>query len=159
LDGLRIGGFITPDVRMSGRRVAFRVVDLYSGKEAVLASIKLKTGPRVGQYRVDVSAFERVALPALDYAEKECDLVCVDEIGRMELFSQSFRHKIEELFKSENSLLAVVHRDYMRIYADRGTILTVTPDNRDALVAEISNMIRKTWERTSQRRPRRPQQV
>jgi nucleoside-triphosphatase len=140
-EGLRIGGFITPDVRVGGRRVAFKVVDLHSGEEAILASSRLETGPRVGQYRVDVPAFEGIALPALSYAEKECDLICVDEIGRMELFSQAFRRKIEELFNMEKPILAVVHRDYIRTYESRGTVLTVTLENRDALVEKVFEMM------------------
>jgi len=141
LKGFRIGGFITPDVRVGGRRVAFKVVDLHSGEEAILASSKLEAGPRVGQYRVDIPAFEGIALPALDYAENECDLVCVDEIGRMELFSQAFRRRIEELFSSKKPILAVVHRDNIRTYERRGIVLTVTPENRDALVEKTFNMI------------------
>jgi nucleoside-triphosphatase len=141
LKSFRIGGFITPDVRVGGRRVAFKVVDLHSGEEAILASLKLEDGPRVGQYRVDISAFEGIALPALDYAEKECALICVDEIGRMELFSQAFKCKIEELFSSEKPILAVVHRDYIRTYERRGIVLTVTPENRGALVGKIFNMV------------------
>jgi len=146
LEGYQIGGFITPDVRAGGRRVAFKVIDLHSRGEAILASINLKTGPRVGQYRVDLSAFEGVALPALDYAEKECDLICIDEIGRMEFFSQTFRRKIEEIFSSEKPLLAVVHRDYVRTYENKATMLTVTPENRDALVGRILNMIMENRE-------------
>lgn len=139
--GLRVGGFVTPDVRVSGRRIAFKVVDLYSKKEAILANLRLEIGPSVGPYRVDIPAFEGIALPALNYAKKECDLICIDEIGRMELFSRNFSRGIEELFSLEKPILAVVHRDYVRTYGSRGTLLTVTQDNRDALVGRIFNMI------------------
>lgn len=140
-EGLRIGGIITPDVRVRGRRVAFKVVDLYSGREGILASSELETGPRVGRYRVNVPGFEEVALPALEYAERECDLIGIDEIGRMELYSQAFRRKIEELFTSEKPIIAVVHRNYLRTYGGRGTLLTVTPENREALVETITSMV------------------
>ena len=140
-EGFKVGGFITPDVRVGGRRVAFKVVDIHSGEEAILASSKLETGPRVGQYRVNVPAFEGIALSALDYAERECDLICVDEIGRMELLSQAFRRRIEELFTSEKPILAVVHRDYVRTFERRGVVLTVTLENRDALVEKVFSMI------------------
>ena len=140
-EGFRVGGIITPDVRVRGRRVAFKVVDLYSGREGVLASSERGTGPRVGRYRVDVRGFEEVALSALDYAERECDLICIDEIGRMELYSQAFRHRIEELFRSEKSIIAVVHRNYLKTYGRRGTLLRVTLENREALVETVTSMI------------------
>ena len=140
-EGLRIGGIITPEVRVGGRRVAFKVVDLHSGREGLLASVDRIGGPRVGRYRVDVKGFEEVALPALEYAERECDLICIDEIGRMELFSQAFRRRVEELFRSGKPLLAVVHRDYVRAYGRMGTLIRVTPENREDLVEVITSMI------------------
>lgn len=140
-EGLRVGGVITPEVRVDGRRVAFKVVDLHSGRGDILASVKYRRGPKVGRYRVDVEAFESVALPALEYAERECDLICIDEIGRMELFSQAFRRRIEELFRSGKPLLAVVHRDYVKAYRERGILMRVTPENREELVEVIASMI------------------
>ena len=139
--GLRVAGIVTPEVRVGGRRVAFKVVDLHSGREGLLASVDHIGGPRVGRYRVDVKGFEEVALPALEYAERECDLICIDEIGRMELFSQAFRRRVEELFRSGKPLLAVVHRDYVRAYGRRGTLIRVTPENREDLVEVITSMI------------------
>ena len=140
-EGLNVGGFITPEVRVKGRRIGFKVIDLYSGKEGVLASSERETGPRVGRYRVNVQGFEEVALPALDYAERECDLVCIDEIGRMELFSQAFRRKIEELFRTEKPILAVVHRYYIGTYGRWGTLLTVTRENREDLMEIATSII------------------
>lgn len=139
--GFIVGGITTPDIRVQQRRTGFRVVDLRSGNEAVLASSKISSGPQLGQYRVDVKAFERVALPALEYAEKYCDFVCVDEIGKMEFFSQIFKEKIDKLFQSEKPVLAVVHRDFVGMYGKYGPVLFVTPENRERLVADILSLI------------------
>jgi len=141
--GLRVGGIITPETRVHGRRTGFRIVDLYAGREAVLASSEARTGPQLGRYRVDVDAFEAIALPALDYAEKQCDLVCIDEIGKMEFFSKRFVEKINALFESEKPMIAVVHRDFVRLYGKYGTLITVTLGNRDHLVTEIPALILK----------------
>jgi len=140
-EGLRVGGIITPEVRKEGRRTAFKVVDLSSGEEGTLASIEQPIGPRVGKYRVNIPDFERVALPALDFALKECDVVCIDELGRMEFFSSRFKEKISEILRSEKSILATVHRDYAKTYEKRGIIFHVTMENREQIAPLIVSEI------------------
>jgi nucleoside-triphosphatase len=131
--GFTVGGISTPEIRSRGRRVGFSVIDLASGRRALLAGVDLTSGFRVGRYGVDVSGFESVALPALDYAEESCDAVCVDEIGRMELFSKGFKRRVEELMSGPKPMVAVLHRDYIKVYGRFGTLLSVTPKNRDGL--------------------------
>jgi len=140
-EGRRVGGITTPEVRVEGRRVAFRVVDLYSGREGVLASVDRPTGPRVGRYRVDLPDFERVVLPALDHALQECDVICIDELGTMEFFSEAFKEKVGEAMRSEKPLIAVVHQNYARLYEKAGTLIQVTPENRETLAETIAQKV------------------
>lgn len=142
--GLKVGGIITPEVRAKGRRIAFKVVDLSSGKEGVLASTNQPTGPKVGKYRVNIPDFERVALPALSFALKECDITCVDELGKMEFFSTKFKQKVDEILRSRRLVIAVVHRNYAKIYERTGTLFHVTPENRDSIHENLVNEILKT---------------
>ncbi|UCG34360.1 MAG: hypothetical protein JSU68_06915, partial [Phycisphaerales bacterium] len=64
LGNLRIAGFYTEEVREAARRQGFRAVT-FAGKTAMLAHVRTKSRHRVGRYGVDVSAFERLALPEL----------------------------------------------------------------------------------------------
>ena len=142
--GLRIGGIITPEVRVKGRRIAFKVVDLSSGEEGVLASTDQLTGPRVGRYRVNIPDFERVALPALSFALEECDITCIDELGTMEFFSAKFKQKVKEILSSGKPVIAVVHHNYAEIYERIGTLFQVTQENRERIVSTIvSRALRK----------------
>jgi len=50
--GLNVCGVVCPDVRISGKRIGFKVIDLSSGAEAWLARIDGCDGPRVGRYKV-----------------------------------------------------------------------------------------------------------
>ena len=131
--GFTVGGISTPEIRSRGRRIGFSVIDLASGRRALLAGVDVASGFRVGRYGVDVSGFESVALPALDYAEESCDAVCVDEIGRMELFSKGFKRRVEELMRGPKPIVAVLHRDYTKVYGGFGTLLSVTPENREGI--------------------------
>ncbi len=80
------GGFLTREMREGGRRTGFEIVTL-DGKRGILATVKGRSRYRVGRYRVNVEELERVALPALERARRDCELMVIDEIGTMELFS------------------------------------------------------------------------
>jgi nucleoside-triphosphatase len=140
--GLKIGGIVTPEVRVGNKRVGFAVRDIYSGKEGILASVDQKTGHRLGKYRVNLKSFEEVALPALDFALKECDIVAIDEIGRMEFFSEKFKEKVYEIVLSNKPLIAVVHRNYVEKFRDFGKMIVVTKENRDELPEIILSWIK-----------------
>jgi len=139
--GFTVGGIATPELRREGRRVGFNVVDLASGRRALLAGVEVASSFRVGRYGVDLTGFESVALPALDYAEGSCDVVCIDEIGRMELFSRPFKRRVEELIRGPKPMIAVLHRRYAGTYGGWGTLFHVSPENRERLVQLIARRI------------------
>lgn len=139
--GMKVGGMITPEIRERGRRIGFGVKDVYSGKEGILASIDQKTGPKVGKYRVNLEDFERIALPALDSALKGCDVVCIDEVGRMEWFSKNFRNKVYEIFASGKKVVAILHREFVSKFKDYGEVIKVVPENREKLPEDIVNKL------------------
>ncbi len=131
--GLKVGGIATPELRIRGRRVGFNVVDLASGRKALMAGVEVSSGFRVGRYGVDVVGFESVALPALEYAEKSCDVVCIDEIGHMELFSRPFKRVMEQIISGTKPMIAVLHRRYVGTYGRWGSLYHVSPENREQL--------------------------
>lgn len=135
--GSKVGGFITPEIRVRGKRIGFKIIDIYSGDEGILASIERKTGPKVGKYRVNVLGFERVALKALDFAIKECDIICVDELAPMEMFSQDFRKIIVNLFKTNKPILVAVHRSLIKNYEKEGKVIWVTRNKVNEIVDDI----------------------
>jgi nucleoside-triphosphatase len=68
--GVPVAGFVTQEVRERGERSGF-AVQAFGGAPQLMAHVSWSTGPRVGRYRVDVAAFERVALPAVRQATAE----------------------------------------------------------------------------------------
>lgn len=135
--GIKVGGVLTPELREAGKRVAFLVKDVHTGAEALLASTQHRSPYKVSKYYVSIKNFERIALPALDFALKGCKVTVVDEIGKMELLSQVFKQKLEEILKSDKLLLATVHRSYALQYARYGKLFEVKPENRGALIELI----------------------
>ncbi len=143
---LDAGGFYTEELREGGRRVGFVVRDL-EGREGLLAHIGLDRGPRVGKYRVDVRSFEEVALEALRRALKEKSLVVVDEIGKMELFSEGFRKLVLEALRSDRHILGVIpvgrHPFIEEIKGLEGVeVWEVTPGNREEMPIRIASCLK-----------------
>lgn len=143
--GLKVGGFITPEIVVNRKRMGFEIVDIYSGKDGILAKLYtgIESGPRIGKYYIDVKDFERIALKALDFAINECDIVCVDEIGSMELFSERFKEKIEEILKSKKIVIAVLHRNFVGRYGKYGKVVYVTGENRDKLPEKVITLLNR----------------
>ena len=131
--GLSVGGIATPEIREHGRRVGFYVLDLGRNKKTVLAGVEVNSKFRIGKYRVDIEGFNSIALPALDYAENHADIICIDELGPMELFSEQFRLRVEELFSSQKVVITVLHRRLVKRYSEIGKIFHVSSNNRSNL--------------------------
>lgn len=141
-------GFYTLEVRDANRRrIGFRVVPL-DGDSGELAAKGAGPGPRVGSYRVNVESFERVALPSLEVAEDR--IVIIDEIGKMECFSEKFVRRVREIFQADSGVLATVPSrgggellEEIRRMSDAETY-TLTPENRDVLPAQIAAILTAT---------------
>jgi len=99
---------------------------------------------------VDVKSFEQLALPTIKISSVSNTVVVVDEIGKMELFSQSFINLVRELFASpQATILATVpitkqrpipFVDELKCREDV-TLIEVTRTTRDDLVSEVLRML------------------
>jgi nucleoside-triphosphatase len=107
--GYRVGGMISREVRSSGERVGFEVLDLSNGRRGWLAHVNQPSGPRVGKYNVNLSDLDNVGAGAIVKAVEGCDVVCVDEIGPMELYSEKFKNAVRRAVGSEKLVVGVVH--------------------------------------------------
>ena len=108
--GDRAGGFYTEEIRSQGVRLGFRLVTL-DGQEAILAHTNFSRRYRVSKYGVDIESLDRVGVSALHNAAKQCDLVVVDEIGKMELFSANFREAVSQIIGSGQRVLGTIMLD------------------------------------------------
>ena len=101
------GGFYTEEIRSQGTRLGFKLITL-DGQEAVLAHVSISSCFRVSKYGVDVESLDRVGVAALRQAVRQCDLVVVDEIGKMELFSANFSEAVLEIIGSGKKVLGTI---------------------------------------------------
>lgn len=105
--GDKAGGFFTEEIRSGGARLGFRLVTL-DGDSAVLAHVDIHSRYRVSKYGVDIDNLDRIGVSALYQAAGERDLVVIDEIGKMELFSANFREAVVQIIDSGKRVLGTI---------------------------------------------------
>ena len=139
---LRAAGFYTEDLRSRGVREGFRIVTL-DGEIALLAATGHPGPIQISKYGVDLAELDRVGVGALQRAMERGHVLVADEIGKMQLYSRSFRQTILEAVRSGKPLLGTIMLG-RNPYADKikqhrnVEILTFTEANR----AEVLSFLR-----------------
>jgi len=139
------GGFYTEEIREVGRRVGFTILTL-DGRDGILAHVKSRSKFRVGRYGVNVEAFEDIGVTSIEDALTKDGLVVMDEIGRMELFSEKFQETVLRALDSPRRVFGVLQMkrskflNTIRTRADT-RIITVSPSNRDTLLPQILDLL------------------
>ena len=152
--GLKIGGFISREVREAGFRVGFKIIDLGSGREGWLAHVNQPSGPRVGKYRVCMRDLEAVGVAAIREAISQAEIIVIDEVGPMELHSQPFREAVLSALDSDKIILGTIHHRVRGPFIDGirkrddVEVIEVTPRNRDELPDAVYNRIMSTKNRS-----------
>lgn len=150
---LPLAGFFTREIREEGGRVGFSI-DTLDGRREILAHIEVKSRFHVGRYAVKMETLESMAVPSLS-AKSPDILVVIDEIGKMECLSPSFRRAVLDALESVNPVLATIAQKgdlFMEGIKLRKDVAlhTLTLENRDLLAASIMDELRKlTREKTS----------
>ena len=138
-------GFYTEEIKEVGKRLGFRIKTL-DGKQAILGHVNFKSPNQVGKYGVNLEEFERVALPPLEKALTEGNMVVIDEIGKMELFSGRFQNLVKKILDSSAPVLATIGKSahpFISKVLKRSDIyrVEITPANRDDLVSKLTRLI------------------
>jgi len=141
-----VGGFYTREIRSRSTRKGFEIVTL-DGNSAVLAHVDFDSPCRVSKYGVDQGNLDRLGVAALRHAVSECEIVIIDEIGKMELFSPAFRQAVMEAIGSGRRVLGTVmlasHPWADQIKKDpRVEIIEVSRANRDLVLHNLVEWIR-----------------
>ena len=142
LAGLRLAGFYTREMRESGRRVGFQAVGLHGGT-APLAHVESHSRTRLGKYGVEVDEFEGLVTTELGVSAENIDLFVIDEIGKMECFSQMFVDHVERLLRGDVPLFATVARKGSGLIRKAKCwpnveLITVTLSNREQLPVDLA---------------------
>ncbi len=118
-----------------------------------LSRIDSKSGPKVGKYLVDIKSFESIAIPLISLNQTELKessktlIIIIDEIGKMEMFSDLFKRTIRQLFDSNINILATIpvqqNLELVQELRNRSDSkeICVERSNRDLLVDKVVRML------------------
>lgn len=141
-----VGGFITQEIRDKGERVGFKLVSLGDKKEGFLAMKGFPSPYRVGKYGVNLEDMEKIGCTAIQEALDSGRDILVDEIGKMELFSEKFKTVLLQALNSPQKVLATII-ERPNAFADRikkrkDTKLThLSRENFDKILGEVLNWL------------------
>ena len=130
--GYTVGGMLSREVRQEGARIGFEIVDFATGQRGWLAHVNQPTGPQVSKYRVDLHDLDQIGVNAIRNALKDAEVVIIDEIGPMELFSSAFRQVIKHVVGNQKLTLGVVH------HSARDSIIDSIKKRSDAEIVEVT---------------------
>jgi len=135
----KIGGMFCREVREGGIRVGFEIKDISTGQRGWLAHVAQSTGPIIGKYHVNLTDLDIISGGAILDAIKNADILAIDEIGPMELFSTAFGKALIKAVESRKPIVGTIHYrlsnslvDSIRRREDT-EIMKVKYDNRENL--------------------------
>ena len=146
-----IGGICTEPILENGERLGYKVRDLVTGDEAEIAHKSIDSRLRVLGYGLNTAELERIAIPAIQHAVDNCEVIVIDEIGKFAVESEAFCNSVRNALEVDKPTLLTLHKksrhpllqDIRR--RDDGRILEVTPVNRALLPYKIHKLMRETY--------------
>lgn len=133
-------GFYTREIRSRGRRVGFSITTL-DGRHGTLAHVDIRSPRRVGRYGVNLQDIEAIAVPSMMPVNDQA-IVVVDEIGKMECFSELFRNTLMKVLDANNTVVGAIALQgdaFIEAVKKRPDtrVIKVTEKNRNDLPEEL----------------------
>lgn len=135
-----VAGIISPEIRHNKKREGFIIKDIATKRHEILASTNIK--PKViSKYGVNIKGIDKIVSTFLKSLPK-AKYIIIDEIGKMELLAQSFKQMLDTVLNSNRIVIATLHRNLVKDYKSKGTILWLTRKNREQIKERIISMLK-----------------
>lgn len=139
------GGFYTEEINEKGQRIGFKIITL-DGQEGILAKQGLESQYKLGKYGINLDDLENIGVKAIEKAQQTKEIIVIDEIGRMELFSEKFKSSVLKAFESGKKVLGVIHLakiDFLNALRNRKDVvlLTVNLNNHGEIFHKVLSLL------------------
>ncbi len=140
---LPANGFYTEEERVAGKRIGFLMKTL-DGINGHLAHQDIKSYFHIRRYGVSIENIETIAVPSIVPVNR--NIIILDEIGKMECFSEAFKQAATSALDSPNIVVGTITfggDEFILGIKQRGDmeICEVTTGNRDLLPGLILRKI------------------
>jgi nucleoside-triphosphatase len=150
--GIVVGGLLTPEVRVGAERTGFNILDVLTGDKGLMADASYQSDIKVGRYGVNLDVIRKIGVNALTRAQSKCDVIVIDEIGKMELYSREFQDAVEQALSSEKPLIGTIGERLRHPFAMRikemptVKVMTLTRSNWEDVFRQIESMLFQSTE-------------
>jgi nucleoside-triphosphatase len=146
-EGYVIGGMVNEPIGDGRKKTGFTVRNLLTGEKEVFASVDIESKVVVGRIGVNLDVLENVGVQAIKDAVEKCDIIVIDEVGKMEVECDAFVEAVKESLEADKPMIITLHKksrnpllqDIRR--RDDVRILEVTPTNRNLLPFKIKRLM------------------
>lgn len=131
----KANGFYTEEERVDSKRIGF-VLHTLDGKTGYLAHQDIQSEFHIRRYGVSIENIEKLAVPAITPVNN--NIIILDEIGKMECFSEKFVQASQKALDSKNLVIGTITLggdEYIQEVKKRDDIeiIEITPENRDQM--------------------------
>lgn len=139
------GGFYTEEIIERGQRIGFKIKTV-DGKEGILAKKGLVSQYKLGHYGINIHDLEKIGVKAIEEAQYTKEIIVIDEIGKMELFSEKFKASVLSAFDSGKRVLATLHMakiGFLNTLRDRKDVIlfTVNINNHEEIFNKVLSLV------------------
>ncbi len=146
-EGVVVGGMVTEPIFEKQRRTGFQITNWLTKEHEVFAHETMKSRVRSGRFGVNLAALEGLGIRALAEARESADVIVIDEVGKMEVESDTFTKSVVDTLDAKKSIIMTLHKksrnpllqDIRR--RDELRLLEVTPVNKNLLAFKIVHLI------------------
>ncbi|MDP7312629.1 MAG: nucleoside-triphosphatase [Candidatus Thalassarchaeaceae archaeon] len=146
-----IGGIKTIPILEGTTRVGYSCLNIQSGESGIIAHKDIDSRNRILGLGLDPDVIASVAVPAIQEAMDNYEIIVIDEIGKFSVESEEFVAIVREVMDVDKPTIMTLHKksrhpllqDIRR--RDDSRILEVTPVNRALLPYKIHKIIRETF--------------
>jgi len=141
------GGFYTEEITEGGPRVGFKIITL-DGKEGILAKKGLKSRYTLGSYGINLDDLDTIGVKAIEQALETKEIIVIDEIGKMELFSNQFKASVVKALDSGKRVIGTIHMaqiDFLNTLRERKDVVlfNVNLDNHEEIFYKVLCLIKR----------------
>ncbi|MEM0141413.1 MAG: NTPase [Thermoplasmatales archaeon] len=147
-EGNTVGGILTEKVMENKEQVGLMVLDWHSKNSIVFAHKSINSRIRIGKFGVDLKAFDQVAIPALEWARENADVIIIDEVGKIEQESKPYTELVKDILELDKMMILTLHKKgrnpLLQEVKKRDDVrnLEVTQINRTLLPYKIAQLLK-----------------
>lgn len=146
-----IGGLRTEPILEGTSRIGYSLINIQTEEKITIAHRDIDSRNRVLGLGIDTDAVATLAIPAIQEAIDDFEVIVIDEIGKFAVESEEFVKIVREAIEVDKPTLLTLHKksrhpllqDIRR--RDDSRVLEVTPVNRALLPYKIHKIIRETY--------------